>query len=83
MEAIPFGRVLNDMDILLADRVALACRYLPRPWLIKFLEREAERCEREGDLDGVLLLGLSPRGISLLQVSHGSKTLTMTLTTLR
>ncbi|CAM9416523.1 unnamed protein product [Phaeothamnion confervicola] len=62
-----YSRVLQDAAISLADRLALACLYLPRDQLAAFVDREAEGCVATGDLEGVLVTGLGAHGVMLLQ----------------
>lgn len=57
-----------DKSLCLADRTAVACMFLPPPMLAEFLEHEADRCEREGNLEGIVILGMGPRGINMLEV---------------
>ena len=58
--------ILNE-GILLADRVAFACKFLPRKELRSFLDASMRKCLKYGDLDGLVITGLDKRGIALLQ----------------
>lgn len=64
-----FDRILQDRSLLLADRVGLACMFLTPLELKTFLAEESARYERSAELEGVLLLGISPRGMNMLEVS--------------
>jgi len=51
-----------DQDIALADKVAFACRFLPKTWLIKYLKQLRDLSVKKGKLEGLLVTGLSPTG---------------------
>lgn len=63
-----FDEILRDRSLLLADRVGLACMFLTPLELKTFLAEESLRYERSGELEGALLLGISPRGMNMLEV---------------
>ena len=49
-----------------SDRIGFACRFLSDSELTKFLESELERGKEQGDLDVMLISGLTERGIDIL-----------------
>ncbi|KAF0742130.1 hypothetical protein Ae201684P_008626 [Aphanomyces euteiches] len=59
-----FVSILNDETLLLSDRTAFACRFLPLDGLTRFIDSCVEMCIRQGNLQGLLLVGLEP---SILQ----------------
>jgi len=62
-----FDCIIHNEGILLADRVAFACKFLPRKELRSFLDASMRKCLKYGDLDGLVITGLDKRGIALLQ----------------
>lgn len=52
----------NDKDVALEDKVAFACYrcYLPNDELIAYLHNQQTRCRDRYDIEGILLVGLSP-----------------------
>ncbi|XP_076467214.1 GATOR2 complex protein MIOS-like [Babylonia areolata] len=59
--------VLNEEGLSVEDRVAFALTYLPDIQLKEYLDRLSDDLVRKGDLDGMLLTGLSSEGIDLLE----------------
>ncbi|RHY32928.1 hypothetical protein DYB32_002099 [Aphanomyces invadans] len=55
-----FTSILHDETLLLSDRTAFACRYLPLDALTRFIDICVETCTRQGNLQGLLLVGLEP-----------------------
>ncbi|KDO32910.1 hypothetical protein SPRG_02602 [Saprolegnia parasitica CBS 223.65] len=55
-----FAAILHDETLLLSDRTAFACRFLPLDALTRFIDTCVERCVHEGNLQGLLLIGLDP-----------------------
>ncbi|KAK7083685.1 hypothetical protein SK128_028073 [Halocaridina rubra] len=66
-DADSYDPVLGETEIAIQDRVAFACTYLSDIRLKEYLERLNARLTEEGNLDGILLTGLSSEGIDLLQ----------------
>jgi WD40 repeat protein len=62
-----FECIIHYDKILLADRVAFACKFLPRAELRSFLDASIRKCLQHGDLEGLVITGLDKRGIALLQ----------------
>ncbi|XP_026738922.1 GATOR complex protein MIOS isoform X1 [Trichoplusia ni] len=59
--------VLNETEMRLEDRVAFACIFLPDAKLHEYIRQTCDTLLDQGDLSGILLTGVSPEGISLLQ----------------
>eukprot|EP00818_Percolomonas_sp_WS_P003016 CAMPEP_0117446122 /NCGR_PEP_ID=MMETSP0759-20121206/6162_1 /TAXON_ID=63605 /ORGANISM="Percolomonas cosmopolitus, Strain WS" /LENGTH=881 /DNA_ID=CAMNT_0005238347 /DNA_START=485 /DNA_END=3129 /DNA_ORIENTATION=- len=62
-----FSPVLQEEGIHLSDRTAFACMYLPDDALLQYVDSQSDLATREGDLEGILLTGLSKRGLTLMQ----------------
>ncbi|KAF0711811.1 Aste57867_5069 [Aphanomyces stellatus] len=56
-----FTSILNDETLLLSDRTAFACRFLPLDGLTRFIDSCVFECVRQGNLQGLLLVGLEPK----------------------
>ncbi|EGC39299.1 hypothetical protein DICPUDRAFT_147940 [Dictyostelium purpureum] len=59
--------IIDDSLINLDDKIAFSCRYLDSKDLINFVEKNTARVIESGNLRGVLLTGLTSRGVDLLQ----------------
>lgn len=62
-----YAAILNDATLPLSDRIAFACRYLSAEDLRAFITQHEEDCEQFGRLEGLILTGLNPTGIRILQ----------------
>lgn len=62
-----YHEVLGDETLSLVDRVAFACRFLPRDDLEQFIESSAVACQSSGDCEGLILTGVDQEGIRILQ----------------
>lgn len=62
-----YAKVLEDDNLSLCDRVAFACRFLPRKNLRNFLYKSIHNCMDEGNVEGIVITGLGKQGIELLQ----------------
>uniref|UniRef100_A0A336M540 CSON010837 protein n=1 Tax=Culicoides sonorensis TaxID=179676 RepID=A0A336M540_CULSO len=62
-----YESILNDSNLLLSDRMGFALRYLSDNSLIEFINQQIKTCIAQGDLNGILLVGASSEGVSLLQ----------------
>lgn len=62
-----YAAILNDTTLPLTDRIAFACRYLSAEDLRAFITQHEEDCEQFGRLEGLILTGLNPTGIRILQ----------------
>ncbi|EEB05547.2 ubiquitin-protein ligase E3 [Schizosaccharomyces japonicus yFS275] len=59
--------VLDELSLPLRDRLGVALRFLPDEDLSKYLEDLCRNVVTTGDPEGLLLTGLTPLGIDLLQ----------------
>lgn len=59
--------ILADPDLPLSDRMGFALKYLSDSNLTEFINNQIKRCIEVGDLNGILLVGASIEGVSLLQ----------------
>ncbi|XP_065666552.1 GATOR2 complex protein MIOS-B isoform X2 [Hydra vulgaris] len=59
--------VIKEKEIKLQDRVAFACRYLNDSKLISFIDNETTTFINTGNLEGLLLTGLTSDGLDLLE----------------
>ncbi|XP_025096511.1 GATOR complex protein MIOS-like isoform X2 [Pomacea canaliculata] len=62
-----YSDVLEEDGMAVEDRVAFALTYLPDAKLKQYIERLTEELVRTGDLDGMLLTGMSSEGIDLME----------------
>ncbi|CAH2048926.1 unnamed protein product, partial [Iphiclides podalirius] len=61
------GAVLNETEMRLEDRVAFACTFLSDAKLHEYVKQTCDALTEQGDLSGMLLTGVSPEGVTLLQ----------------
>ncbi|VEN38723.1 unnamed protein product [Callosobruchus maculatus] len=66
-ENYDYSKVLNEKDVAVDDRVALACMYLPDSQLKEYMQSLLEELCKDGNLDGLLVTGNSANGLKLLQ----------------
>lgn len=59
--------ILSDPDLPLSDRMGFALKYLSDSCLTEFVNNQIKTCIELGDLNGILLVGSSSEGVSLLQ----------------
>jgi hypothetical protein len=59
-------QVLGNSHLSLCDRVAFACRFLERHELKSYLLKCVESCQLTGDVEGLVVTGLSKEGIKML-----------------
>lgn len=62
-----YADVLEETEMAVQDRVAFALTYLPDAKLKEYIEKLTQELVQSGDLDGMLLTGLSSEGIDLLE----------------
>lgn len=62
-----YDDVLNEVDMSVEDRVAFALNFLPDAKLKVYLCKLTEELTKTGDLDGILLTGMSDKGIDLME----------------
>ncbi|ELR22091.1 uncharacterized protein ACA1_158870 [Acanthamoeba castellanii str. Neff] len=68
-DSVPdFAEVLDQYDEMsLADRIAFGCRFLPGADLQRYITQSAAGAVKNGSLAGLMLTGLSPQGVDLLE----------------
>jgi WD repeat-containing protein mio len=59
--------VLGNDQLSLCDRVAFACRFLAPSDLVAYLTKCIKRCRDFGDIEGLVITGLSKEGIAIVQ----------------
>ena len=62
-----YQQVLDDDNLSLCDRVGFACRFLPRESLQSFLSTCIEKCQQQGNIEGLTVSGIDRTGIEILQ----------------
>lgn len=62
-----FHEIIYDKDLILADRVAFSLLYLADDKLNAYLAETMSTLVENGDLNGILLTGITHDGLSLLQ----------------
>lgn len=62
-----FHEIIYDKDLILVDRVAFSLLYLPDEKLNTYLSETMSTLVDNGDLNGILLTGITNDGLSLLQ----------------
>ena len=68
-----YDEVLDDNCLSLCDRVAFACRFLPREQLKNYLLKSVESCQQSGNIEGLVITGIEKEGIKIIQ-SYVDKT---------
>jgi hypothetical protein len=58
------GQVLDNAYLSLCDRVAFACRFLEEEKLKVFLQKCIERCQRQGNIEGLVITGLGKQTVT-------------------
>jgi len=76
-----FSPIVNDTALKLPQKIAFACRFLTDTQFTTWVEEASQHAVREGDLNALVLTGLSPLGCELLQsyVDHTSDVQTAAL----
>ena len=62
-----FASIIDDPLLTLEDRIAFACTYLNDAEVVNWLETTVEKCSATGNLEAVIITGLSDAGLSILQ----------------
>jgi len=62
-----YENVLNEVGMSVEDRVGFALNYLSDTKLKVYLNKLCDELTQSGDLDGILLTGMSDAGVNLLQ----------------
>jgi hypothetical protein len=60
-------QILGNEQLSLSDRVAFACRFLEQKDLKTFLSKCINLCHNTGNIEGIVVSGLSKDGIGILQ----------------
>ena len=60
-------QTLDDVDLAISDRIAIASKFLDRKSLQQYLEGLLGSCEIEGNLEGIIITGLNRKGVDLMQ----------------
>ncbi|KAF7724390.1 hypothetical protein EC973_001115 [Apophysomyces ossiformis] len=60
-------KILNEADLPLRERMAVALRVLNDEEMTTFLNATVEQLIREGNIEGVVVTGLTSRGVDLLE----------------
>jgi len=59
--------VMEEQALPMRERLAIALRFLDDKALTSYLKRLAEDCRKHGNIEGLLVTGLTPRGLDILQ----------------
>ncbi|TDL25945.1 WD40 repeat-like protein [Rickenella mellea] len=59
--------ILEEETLPLRERLAIALRFLDDKSLSSYLRRVTEDCRARGRIEGIVLTGLTPRGMDILQ----------------
>lgn len=62
-----YNGILKEADMLVVDRVAFACMYLPDAKLSEYIHSLMADLIEKGSLDGIFLTGLTVDGLDLLE----------------
>lgn len=62
-----FDYILENEYLAYGDRIAFACRFLDQDRLQAHLFKCLERCQQVGNVEGLVISGLSKEGIKILQ----------------
>ncbi|KAH8119136.1 WD40 repeat-like protein [Phellopilus nigrolimitatus] len=59
--------VLEEEALPLRERIAIALRFLEDKDLTSYLRRVADDCRAKGSIEGLIVTGLTPRGLDIIQ----------------
>lgn len=59
--------ILEEEDIPLRERIAIALRFLEDKDLTQYLRTVASDCQAKGNIEGLIVTGLTQRGLNILQ----------------
>lgn len=62
-----FDYILGNEFLAYGDRIAFACRFLDQTQLQSYLYGCLEKCQQVGNVEGLVISGLSKEGIKILQ----------------
>ncbi|XP_063159760.1 GATOR2 complex protein MIOS [Candoia aspera] len=66
-ESGSYDGVLNESNVAVRDRVAFACKFLTDAQLNRFIEKLTNEMKEAGNLEGILLTGLTNDGVDLME----------------
>ena len=61
-----WSKIANQESLPLADRAFVAVRNLPDDELSAWLKKEVSRCREEGDIEGIVLTGITDQTVDIL-----------------
>uniref|UniRef100_UPI00358F6695 GATOR2 complex protein MIOS isoform X2 n=1 Tax=Myxine glutinosa TaxID=7769 RepID=UPI00358F6695 len=61
-----YDDILNESNMAVRDRVAFACMFLKDSQLFRYLDKLTNEMKESGNLEGILLTGLTQDGIDLM-----------------
>ncbi|PCH35953.1 hypothetical protein WOLCODRAFT_126455 [Wolfiporia cocos MD-104 SS10] len=59
--------VLHEDTLPLRERIAIALQFLEDKQFASYLRRIVDRCTHDGDIEGLIVTGLTPPGLDILQ----------------
>lgn len=59
--------ILENEGLSLSDRVGFACRFLDDRELVAYIKNVTEKFTIKGDIEGILLTGLTKEGVQLFE----------------
>ncbi|KAH7916597.1 hypothetical protein BJ138DRAFT_1201984 [Hygrophoropsis aurantiaca] len=62
-----WSEVLEEEALPLRERLAIAFQFLEDSALSSYLRRVADRCSARGDIEGIIITGLTPPAIDIIQ----------------
>lgn len=60
-------RVLDEPGLPLRERMAIALRVLDDDQMTQYINRTLDKLLQEGDVEGIVVTGLTPKGVDLLE----------------
>lgn len=66
-ESGSYDGVLYESNVAVRDRVAFACKFLTDAQLNRFIEKLTNEMKEAGNLEGILLTGLTKDGVDLME----------------
>lgn len=62
-----WSEVLEEDRLPLRERLAIALQFLEDPEVTRYLRKIVDRCSRHGDIEGLVVTGITPSGMDILQ----------------
>jgi WD repeat-containing protein mio len=66
-----WNEVINEVSLPLRDRIGVALRFLPDPELSTYLDSMTNEVIQHGDIEGIVLTGITEKAIDLFQTYIG------------